>query len=170
MLCICDFGAPHCYYDGMKTAPSLIRCYKCDTAKPPTEFYKSKNRRPYGLSSTCKLCFAERGKSLPKQKLTYEQNKHYTLRTKFRISLEQYQNMLSQQNYVCAICGEPETDIHPATGKLQALSVDHDPNCCPGKFSCGNCIRGLLCGRCNKGIGSLRHDPHILRSAINYLS
>lgn len=30
-------------------------------------------------------------------------------------------------------------------------------------------VRGLLCKTCNTGIGHLKDDPNILRSAINYL-
>ena len=40
----------------------------------------------------------------------------------------------------CPICRKP-TD-----GKME---VDHDHGCCPGKRSCGHCIRGVVHHRCN---------------------
>jgi hypothetical protein len=41
------------------------------------------------------------------------------------------------------------------------LVVDHDHD--HGK------VRGLLCEPCNQGIGRLKDDPDLIRSAITYL-
>jgi hypothetical protein len=41
--------------------------------------------------------------------------------------------------------------------------------CCPGKKSCGKCIRGLLCARCNSAIGLFDEDPVTLHAAVEYL-
>lgn len=81
------------------------------------------------------------------------------LRDSFDLSLSEYDKMLKSQGGVCAICNEPET--HMRNGKTKALAVDHDHK--TGK------IRGLLCSDCNTGIGKLKDDPSVLRSAIRYL-
>jgi len=40
--------------------------------------------------------------------------------------------------------------------------VDHDHNHCPGQFSCGACVRGILCHRCNNAIGALEQVERII--------
>lgn len=88
------------------------------------------------------------------------------LRRYFNLSIEQYDAMLAEQGGVCAICKQPETRLHRGRGRLVALSVDHDHRCCPGKTSCGRCVRGLLCDRCN--VGRWPDEPALLRAAADY--
>lgn len=56
-----------------------------------------------------------------------------------------------------------------ATGKSRALAVDHDHRCCPGRTSCGNCVRGLLCGVHNEMFGRNGDDPEVFRDMASYL-
>jgi len=62
----------------------------------------------------------------------------------------------------CAICGAADRKMH----------VDHDHACCPaGTYrTCGECVRGVLCGQCNQAIGLLNDDPARLASAVAYLA
>ncbi|MYY03042.1 MULTISPECIES: endonuclease VII domain-containing protein [unclassified Streptomyces] len=62
----------------------------------------------------------------------------------------------------CTLCGRENT-----TGRQ--LAVDHDHGCCSGTRSCGKCVRGLLCGSCNTGLGMFKDSPDLLRTAIAYL-
>jgi hypothetical protein len=62
--------------------------------------------------------------------------------------------LFAQQGAVCAIC---TTDIPGKKG----WQIDHDHK--TGK------IRGVLCLKCNVGLGNLRDDPRILRVAALYL-
>jgi hypothetical protein len=59
------------------------------------------------------------------------------------ITTEQYEQFLEEQDGRCAICRKPPRD--------QALHVDHDHET--------SAIRGLLCRRCNRGIGAFETDP-----------
>lgn len=73
----------------------------------------------------------------------------------FGLTESQFDAMSAAQGDVCAICGNPER-TRPAHGEkpVRNLSIDHDHACCPAeKKSCGRCIRGLLCGRCNGHLG-----------------
>lgn len=65
-----------------------------------------------------------------------------------------YEAMLEKQEGVCAICRQP-----PCTDGF--LSVDHDHE--TGR------VRALLCHACNTGIGFLRDEPDLLRTAAAYL-
>lgn len=91
----------------------------------------------------------------------YLRYRKHNIKKKFGLSLEEYDALLEKANGVCQICKRPETKKHQATGEVQPLSIDHD--------SVTGAIRGLLCSACNFGIGHLKHDPSLLRSAIEYL-
>lgn len=80
---------------------------------------------------------------------------------KYGINQSQFEAMLKSQNYLCACCDEP----------LKRSHIDHDHSCCRGKAkSCGRCIRGILCSRCNCGLGNFDDDPDLLLKAAAYVS
>ncbi len=79
----------------------------------------------------------------------------------YNITVEQFNEILALQNGGCAICG--------TVSAQQRLHIDHNHKCCPGKTSCGKCIRGLLCGKCNVGIGCLNDNIETLMAAAAYL-
>jgi hypothetical protein len=73
--------------------------------------------------------------------------------SRFGLTEDQYNQMLEEQGHACAVCREPFRDD-------QRICIDHDHTCCPvGEFShtrsCGECVRGLLCVRCNTWLGWL---------------
>ena len=79
----------------------------------------------------------------------------------YRLSRENWEAMLISQNGACAICKEESDRWH----------TDHDHSCCPPKKrTCGKCVRGILCNRCNQAIGLLREKVEIFESAMEYLS
>lgn len=63
----------------------------------------------------------------------------------------------------CAIC---KTD-KPAEKK--GWHVDHDHSCCAAGWSCEKCRRGVLCHRCNSGLGLFLDRADLLRAAADYL-
>jgi hypothetical protein len=82
----------------------------------------------------------------------------------FNISREQYDKMLADQGGVCALCRLPERKEG-----IRHLSVDHDRRCCPGRKSCGRCVRGALCFGCNWLVGRIESAPGVMLRLSGYL-
>lgn len=78
----------------------------------------------------------------------------------YGITIEAYTDLLAEQGGVCAICHQPETTL-TRRGFPRAMHVDHDHTT--------GAVRGLLCARCNAGIGMFGDDPARLGTAIEYL-
>lgn len=53
-------------------------------------------------------------------------------------------------------------------GSVDRLAVDHDHSCCNAARSCGECVRGILCGNCNNMLGHGK-TPETLRAGADYL-
>lgn len=77
------------------------------------------------------------------------------LKASFGITIERYNEILTSQSHKCAICGMSQIE----NGK--ALAVDH----CHSTGA----VRGLLCSRCNYGLGMFLDSVNTLSSAISYL-
>ena len=85
--------------------------------------------------------------------------KTFIVRT-YGITAEDYYNMLAAQNNKCAVCESEEVNnSRVSSGKL---FIDHCHD--TGK------VRGLLCSKCNHGIGLLNDDTALLQKAIEYLN
>lgn len=86
----------------------------------------------------------------------YRKSRNRELIRSFGMTLEQYEKMEELQEGKCQICG-----THYSTNN-QKLAVDH----------CHNTkkVRGLLCKRCNQGIGLFEEDIETLKMAIIYLN
>ena len=82
------------------------------------------------------------------------------------LNKESYTRILLSQENSCAIC---KTNTPDLIGRWTYFVVDHDHTCCPGRYSCGNCIRGLICDRCNLVLGKVKDDILLLQSMINYI-
>lgn len=75
----------------------------------------------------------------------------------YKLTLEEYRQILDRQNGGCALCGKKEGKIN---GK-RILHVDHDHE--TGK------VRGILCVQCNHGLGKFQDSVEILDKATAYL-
>jgi predicted nucleic acid-binding Zn ribbon protein len=59
----------------------------------------------------------------------------------------------------CEICGRSDSTLH----------IDHDHNCCSGEYTCGRCVRGFICGSCNRAVGLLNDDADQILAAATYV-
>lgn len=139
----------------------LKYCPRCKEIKKVEEFYKSQYNN--GRCSYCILCSKEFYKMLNKEK---EHTKKYykrdkkkvrnkRLKSKFGITLKEYNKLLKKQKNKCAICGMTTEE----NGK--SLAVDHN--------HMTNKIRELLCNNCNIAIGFINEDISIAKKLIKYL-
>jgi Recombination endonuclease VII len=132
----------------------LVKC-DCGSEKVlPTSTVKN------NPSCGCDQEYAKRS-GLKRRKDIKAPKNEYHLRRTFGLSIEQFNQMLSDQEGKCKLC----RDV-----LYKTPCVDHDHSCCPGKKSCGKCIRGLLCFSCNTALGNLKDDVIRLQLAIDYLN
>lgn len=133
------------------------RCSRCEDWKPEAAFASSSGKSD-GLQSRCRECNADiyRDRSeLIRDKMRQQ---------RFGLTREAFDAMLAAQGGGCAICGTTD----PGSSHWH---TDHDHACCPrSDKTCGQCVRGLLCGACNYGIGYMRDDVARLHAAIEYLT
>lgn len=159
-------------------------CTKCGETKALEEFSKSTQVKS-GYGAWCLVCTrkakaesnariqARDGDDWKDRRRAYvrryrekypdrvkEQERSQNLRTKFGISVEQYDAMLADQGGVC-VCG-----VAPGTRRF---AVDHDRSCCSGNKSCGKCLRGLLCSNCNTALGLLKESRTTIENLLNYM-
>lgn len=130
----------------IRDAKGAKRCTRCGVWQSEDNFYRA-HSEPDQLTPNCRTCHAD------------------TARVKkyrgYGLTPERYAALLLEQGGTCAICRK-----QCSRGEL---SVDHDHECCPGKSSCGGCVRGLLCRACNYALGLVGDDPEVLRAAADYL-
>ncbi len=110
--------------------------------------------RKHYVRGRCKLCY---DREYRKDKNWPEKMRRYNLKRGYNLTPEQYDLMLKKQNGVCAIC----ESFRPLSHKETTFHVDHNHK--TGK------IRGLLCARCNTGLGGFQDNMQYLKNAIKYL-
>lgn len=132
-------------------------CSRCSVTKPLVDFPKSKAYAG-GIRKTCKACRAAHqreywtanpDKYAAHKKLTSKYRPPYT---RHGLTKTEYEVLFNKYSGLCWSCKD-----RPAT------SIDHDHTCCDKSFSCGKCVRGILCHNCNSALGLLKENKgHIL--------
>jgi hypothetical protein len=129
------------------------RCPKCGVRKERSEYWNDASRTD-GITAYCKPCKNEVTINHINKNFEYYQNswKTYDLKKKYNLSADQFENMLKAQDYKCDIC---HIDLKNYS------AVDHD-------HRTGN-VRGILCRKCNLGLGTFKDNIASIENAIKYL-
>ena len=131
----------------------MVRCTHCKIEQPESEYHKRKHKIN-GLDSWCKSCKKVYRHSYFTKNIEKEKRRARIKAWKLhniQISFDRYRELLEIQQSKCNICGI----------QLDVLHVDHD-------HTTGN-IRGLLCVKCNQGLGQFNDSCALLTKAIQYL-
>ena len=139
-------------------------CPKCKIEKTISDFH-SDTKRKDKLQLWCKKCMTKNKFDryyAGKKPLFQLAARKSALKRQYGITIEEYDDILLNQNGVCAICRLPESQRSNPRGAIDSLRVDH--NHTTGR------IRGLLCSKCNFGLGHLNDDIRLLERAIEYLN
>lgn len=127
--------------DGMKY------CAHCAEIKPIRDF--GRNRAdPSGRTTYCKPCHNKVMAAIKAKKHGSVRGYHFERR--YGMTEAEVEEAVERQGGFCLIC------LH-----RRALHVDHD-------HASGG-VRGLLCFRCNGGLGQFKDDAQVLRSAVDFL-
>lgn len=148
----------------------MKQCNKCLKTKELVDFHKKKSGS-FGVKAECKECCRQwqrqhynkpenKKKRLDRQSSEKYQLyiRSFRLKTKYGLSLNDYQTMLESQNGVCKTCGTNS----PGGRKDTYFHVDHCHK--TGK------VRGLLCAACNSVLGLVQDNPETLLNLIEYLN
>lgn len=125
-------------------------CTACGEFKSVDHYHVFKDDRwvgGIGITGKCKPC-------------NYMAKLPGEIKRRYGITLDQYWEMHADQNGGCAICGS-ETSNNSRATKFLPLFIDH----CHDTGE----VRGLLCSKCNHGLGLFNDSTDLLDQAIQYL-
>lgn len=126
-------------------------CKDCGESKDLGHFYKHSGY----YNARCKKCHGLKTQQWFKDNPEKARNirRRTRLKSKYGISDEKYEQMFQAQNGKCALCSKSHT--------RRKLNVDHCHRT--------GLVRGLLCDKCNLGIGLFDDNPHLLNKVKEYL-
>lgn len=136
-----------------KDAPNRL-CIGCNVILPATKFYYRASNGAF--SSRCRQCHCVQSLDKYKEKSQYrmlQTNSYYFKH--YGVTLEEVENLVARANNCCEICAveftsqdKPRIDHCHATGK----------------------VRGVLCYKCNIGLGMFRDSIILLEKSIKYVN
>ena len=128
-------------------------CSKCKVVKDVSEFgWNKKRNKPNYWCKSCRVSYNKENDKKHTDRIK-AQRVRTKLQYRYGLTPELVLTQLQQQHYKCAICSNEIS-----------ISTKHVDHC----HKTGN-IRGLLCAKCNKGIGLFSDNTTVLKNAIKYI-
>ena len=154
---ICVRGSHYCQahkylYNKYGTPTPMVPCHECGVEY---QFISGKGQKgQYRICPDCQCLMEKYCKYIPKWTSIYGVTRVFIVK------------MLIAQDFRCFICNRKPKEN---------LVIDHDHSCCPSSNrniasrSCGKCIRGLLCVRCNVLLGHYENNPGLIDKMAKYV-
>lgn len=139
--------ACHSAENGYNRTPFCVLCGAAVSLAVPIK--EGRKRHVYPNTVCSPACRAK------KRKMTQFD---FNLRVKYGITQEEYDRMLAAQGGCCAICRCAVSGASRGAGWL----VDHDHTT--------GAVRGLLCVKCNTGLGLFQDSASVMQAAVEYLA
>lgn len=141
----------------------MKRCTVCKEEKEYSCYHKSKQTKD-GYGYRCIDCdkLARQDYRDANEERFRQVSRKKQLKHKYGLSQEDYQSMLEDQSFGCAICETKNPNGATSNSDfMKHFAVDHCHD--SGR------VRGLLCSACNRALGFLQDSPKILSRALDYL-
>jgi hypothetical protein len=138
----------HLRPDGKGGHKRRSRCRRCESSAAKEYYLEFPERRREVKRATLARCKADPVRAARAQKAQWRRQWR-----KAGMNPDDVFAQLDKQGWVCTICGDKVG--------ARTRAVDHDH--ATGEF------RGILCSRCNLGLGLFRDRPELLKQAVLYL-
>lgn len=165
---VADAKARYLAHPRRRAPEGMKWCPKCETIKPLDDFGKNRSTHD-GKQNYCRTCTVARVTASRQKDPTSHRNgaRRYRERHPERVAdmnarwgvgapLGTYARLFEAQDGKCAIC-----KTEKPTGGAKRFAIDHCHDT--------GLIRGLLCSKCNQGLGLFNHSEDLLLEAAIYL-
>ena len=149
-------------YEAKRQALGGKICSRCKELKPFEAFSVRLRQCKDGTTSRlsrsqCKECALLTNKEKYDPQKSAKSMRRWHLKARYGLAEGGYIALLESQHGGCAICGATSCG-----GNRKYFCIDHDHK--------DGTVRGLLCNRCNRMLGTIDDDIKLLRQAIIYLA
>lgn len=131
-----------------------VKCAKCGEEKASSDFGVCKAKKN-GLQSYCRTCSTKTRREYVAKRPPLDKERASQFKYRYGVTKEAFDSMWEDQDGKCCICQE---DL---SLELRGYAIDHN-------HETGQ-VRGLLCNKCNTGLGLFMDNPDFLNRAEGYL-